>query len=210
MVCSRKATITMNRPLKTSVWRLRKRRSGKASLFWKYAELNVGLKKKKKTNNRYLCWHLFWDVSQEWETHDCRHATANWRKGLVIKWQRTWSHCVHVFMGCRKVEFVREEGGRGNPRGSAEWVAWSVVLFVSVTVFWVFIVKLFQKKEMASVRTVHQRRNQLKVWKPLRLFVLKEWEGLGRGESTRCMYDQGARKHVSQPSHMVQGPPKTT
>lgn len=39
---------------------------------------------------------------------------------------------------------------------------------------------------MTSIRIVHQRRNQLEVWKLLRLSVLKGWEGLG-GETTGCM-----------------------
>lgn len=195
MVCPRRATNTMNRPLKTVVWRLRNRRSGKASLFWKYAKLNVG----------FFFFLKKIDVSvgspAEMSVRNGKHTIANWRKGLVIKWQRTWSRCVHVFMGCRKVEFVREEAGWGNPRERAEWVAWSVVLFVSVTVFWVFVVK-FQKKEMASVRTVHQRRNQLKVWKNEKAWGREKAPGV-------CMIRELGNTLVN-PHMWSKAPPKTT
>lgn len=70
-VHSRKATITMNRPLKTTVCRLRKRRAGKASLF-QCAELNVGFKKK-ILNGRV--------DSDEVSDRNGEHGIASWRKG---------------------------------------------------------------------------------------------------------------------------------
>lgn len=144
--------------------------------------------------NRCLCWLPCWDVSQKWETHDCKLEERPYHKvteNLVTLCSRL--HGLQEGRICKRRSWLRKSQGKG-------WMSGLVCGFVCFCYCFLSICSKIPEERNGFSQNGSSKK------KPTE--SLEKWEGLGQGESTRCVYDQGARKHVSQPPHVVQGPPK--
>lgn len=144
--------------------------------------------------NRCLCWLPCWDVSQKWETHDCKLEERPYHKvteNLVTLCSRL--HGLQEGRVCKRRSCLRKSQGKG-------WMSGLVCGFVCFCYCFLSICSKIPEERNGFSQNGSSKK------KPTE--SLEKWEGLGQGESTRCVYDQGARKHVSQPPHVVQGPPQ--
>lgn len=122
---------------------------------------------------------------------------------LFIKWQRTWSHCFHIFMGCGKEEFVREEAGWGNPREVLN--KWPGLWLCFCYCFLCTYSKIPEERNGFNQNGSSKKKPTESLETPQTVCIERLGRPVGR-ESTRRLYDHGDRKHISQPSPVVQDP----